>query len=89
MKLTSPGAFLRTLHHEFFNRLAMEYINFVRCDGGVLISDFREMVCQWFPIGIFRVLRRMHCTRILALLVIARLAEIDWDAISVEWFPLE
>lgn len=32
---------------------------------------------------------RMHCNPNLVLLAIARLAEFDWDATSVEWFALE
>lgn len=37
--------------------------------------------------GIFRVLHRTNYNPILALLAIARLAEVDWDATAVEWFP--
>lgn len=44
---------------------------------------------EWFSIGIFRVLRRMHCNPIFAPLAIARLAEVSWDAIGVESFPFK
>lgn len=39
--------------------------------------------------GIFHVLRRMHFNPILVLLAIARLAEVDWDKTSAEWFPFD
>lgn len=47
------------------------------------------MISQWFALGIFRVLRRKQCNSILALLAIPLLAEVDWDATYVEWFPIE
>lgn len=31
----------------------------------------------------------MRCNLILAFLTIARLAEVDWDATGIEWFPFE
>lgn len=42
-----------------------------------------------FEMGIFRLLRRMHCNSILAILATARLAEIDWEATDVEWIPFD
>lgn len=47
------------------------------------------MVRQWFALGIFRVLLRMHSNLILALLAIARLVEIDWKSTGVKCFSFE
>lgn len=32
-------------------------------------------------------LHRMHCNSIIEILAIAHLAEVDWDATDVDWFP--
>lgn len=40
-------------------------------------------------IGIYCVLRCVHCNPILPLLPIDGIAEVDWDAIFVKWFRLE
>lgn len=56
---------------------------------GVLICDFEDVIRQWVSMDIFLVLFQMHCTLILALLAIARLAQVDLEGTEREWFLSE
>lgn len=47
------------------------------------------MIRKRFKMGIFRVFCLMHCTPILPIPEIARLAEVVWDVTSVEWFQFD
>lgn len=47
------------------------------------------MVRQWVAMGIFCVLRCLHCTLISALLAITIVAGAEWDRTSVELFPFK
>lgn len=47
------------------------------------------MVRKWFDAGIFCVLRCMHFVPILALLAIALLAKVNWDATRIKSFKFE
>lgn len=80
MKLKTLGAFLRMVRLGYFNRLATEDVARVCSCDYVLIRVCQGMVRQWFSRGIFRVLRCMNCSPILAGPTIARFAEADLDA---------
>lgn len=86
MKLTTLGAFFRTVCHAVGNHLPTEDVNCVCGYDGVLIRVCQGMVRNWFAIGIFYVLRPMHYNLLLSLLAIAWFAEVDWDSIGVDWF---
>lgn len=84
--LTALGTFLRTVRHGVVNRLVSDEMTYVCGDDSVLIRVSHGLVRKWFDMGIFRMFRRLHCNSILALLVIALLAEGDRDVTGVEWF---
>lgn len=89
MELTKFSVFLWTVRHGVVNRLAPNDITSICGNDGFSIRFTQSMVRQWCSMGIFFDSCRMHCNPILALLEIARLAKIDWDATSVEWFPFQ
>lgn len=71
LELTTLGSFLRTVRRGVLNRSATEDMNRFCDNDDVLFLVSQGMVRQWLAMGIFRVLRSMHCNPILALLVIA------------------
>lgn len=85
-ELTTLGAFLRTVWEEVVNRLALDYITRVCCNDSVPYRVFQGIVRKWLDIYTFRSLRRMHSIPLLALLAIAWLVEMNWDATAAEWF---
>lgn len=56
---------------------------------GVFIRVFQGMIHKCFEMDIFPMFHRMQRNPILDFRAIALLAEDDWDATSIEWFPFD
>lgn len=89
IELATLGWLLRVARLGVVNCLAPSVMTYVCGKDGSHIRVSQCMVCQWFAMSIFSLLRRLHCNLILALLAIARIAGIDWNAIGIEWFVFE
>lgn len=86
MELMTLGAFLGMVRYGVVNRFETDDMICVCGTDGVLICVSQEMVRHLFAIGIFRLLLRMHCNPIYALLAIVCSAEVDWNVTGIEWF---
>lgn len=64
-------ALLQSVCHEGVNRQVPDDVTHVCSKDGVLIQVSQGVVQKSFDMGISRVLRRMHCTPVLAVLAIA------------------
>lgn len=83
----SLGAFLRTVEHGPASRLAHEQMVKACAGRGVLLPVPGSLIGQWFLPGLFAILRDMYVDPVLALLAIARCAEVNWDAKpDLDWF---
>lgn len=89
MELATLGALLRMVSYVVVNRLATEGMARIGGFDGIIISVSQGVIRQWFAMGIFHVLRSMYFNAIFALLVIAWVVEVGWDATGVEWFPFD
>lgn len=87
MDLTTLRALLRIVRHGFVNHLATDEFICICGKDGFHIIVFFGMVQQWIDMGIFRVLRGMHWSPILALLATAWFVEVAWDASGDESLP--
>lgn len=78
------GAYLQTVQHTVVGCLVPKEPTLVCIDDGFIIRLFQGMVRTWIDVRIFRIARFMHSKPMLALLAIAKLAEVGWNATNVK-----
>lgn len=76
----SLRAFFRVIHYGMVRLLSYERI-MVGCRGyGALVWVPTAMIEEWLRMGILRLIRNTEVDEMLALVAVARVAEVDWAA---------
>lgn len=83
---TTLDTFLRTIRLIVDKREVTSNMTHVSGNDGAHIRASQCIGNQWFASIIFRVLRQLHRNPVLVVLAIAQIADVNLDAIGVEWF---